>query len=49
MLGERVADLERPQLAVAQQPRARLGIIRAKNAVAREVDDVVAAVAEERA
>ena len=46
VIDERVADLERPQLAVAEQPGARLGILRVEDAVSGEVHDVVAAVAQ---
>ena len=42
MLGQRVADLERPQLAVAHQPGAGFRIVFAEQAVSREVHDVVA-------
>ena len=47
MVGERVPDFERPELAVAEDPRAGLGIVGAEQTVSREVHDVVAAVAQE--
>ena len=49
MVGERVPDFERPELAVAEDPRAGLGIVGAEQAVSREVHDVVAPIAQQRA
>ena len=47
VVGQRVANLQRPQLSIAHQPCAGLRVRAAKHAMAREMDDVVLPVTQE--